>query len=347
MISASGGDESPKVPIDWRADRRLLRSIEDEIAAYNQGSYAVGSAEEEAKHGDEDDPVGRNTATALEKITLRDEIAMIDLKLAALALSSEDEIKAAQDEIRGQNKQIEAVLQVLRPGLDRLRSDLGLIRSLRAADVAGTPSAFLKDLAAQNRQFRQDLGDYDKAQRRYRQLAEQVKKQPKNDELASKAAAAGRKRRKQQAQIEKSYTSVLEKSEQRVLAAMVDFTEYSEYLGRLKDRYNRDVGFLIVYQPLAEAQAPAARKQLLENREELLSKLSQSSLELSDDDEVVFFRRQILGRLLGQAPKEAIGQTSTLPAVPEEKQAQQSAPASAPAPAPTAPPPANSGFTIH
>ena len=101
---------------------------------------------------------------------------------------------------------------------------------------------------------------------------------------------------------------------------MVDFTEYQEYLGRIKDRYNRDVGFLIVYEPVAESRVDPARKQLLENRAKLISKLDDSRAELSDDDEVLFFRRQILGRLLGQAPatsEPVVGSGSDVKAAPK------------------------------
>ncbi len=279
----------------------MRKSVEKEIAAYDA---ADANIESPVAGSDSGDDLSQKTAVALEKITLRDEIALADLKLAALPLGSIDEIKEAQDEIHKQNHEIEAVQDLVRAGLDELRSDLSLVRSLKAGDPGGVSESFLREIAAVNRSVRKDLKDFQQVQKQYAQAAEQVKKQPKNDQLASKAGALGRRKKTGQARLEKTYRGLLEKTEQRLLAVMVDFTEYLEYLGRTKDRYNRAIGFLIVYEPVPEKDLEGMRKQLLESRVKLAEKLSESRVELSDEDEVIFFRRQILGRLLGQAPEK-------------------------------------------
>ena len=252
----------------------------------------------------------------LEKMTLRDEVALNDLKLVALSFADLDEIKAAQEALYGQIREIEAVQAEIKSSLDRLRVDLALVRSLRADDPGNLSEEFIRDLAAKNRAIKKEQTEFQRIERSYNQAAEQLRRQPKNDQLASKAGALGRQRRAYQVRLEKAYSAQLEKTEHRILAIMVDFTEYSEYLGRMKDRYNRDVGFLIVYDPTAQnpalqkqagqrqaalKQAESQRQQLLEVRASLIDKLAEAQSELPDDDEVLFFRRQILARLMGQA----------------------------------------------
>jgi hypothetical protein len=296
-VRSDGSGEAGQVAIDWSSERKLRRSIGEEITAYNAAQPGLGETS-----SDTEDATGQDSEITLEKITLRDEIAMTDLKLASLALGSQDEIKQVQEEFYKQITEVDAVLRTVKRGLDQLASDLTLVRSLKSAGTADLDRDFFSDLSARNKAFGQDVSAVRKLDKKYFQLAAEVKKHPRNDQLASKAGAAGRKRKAAKSTLERSYLKLIEKTERAILAQMVDFTEYHEYLGRLKDRYNRDVGFLIVYEPVPEGQVDSTRKQLLESRAKLISKLEDGRAELSDDDEVLFFRRQILGRLLGQAP---------------------------------------------
>lgn len=320
VVQKNGGGEAGQKAIDWSSERNLRRSIGEEISAYNAAQPGLRESSSEAE-----DATGQDTEITLEKITLRDELAMNDLKIASLALGSQDEIKQVQEEFYKQISEVDAVLRTVKQGLDQLGSDLTLVRSLKSVGAADLDQDFFSDLAVRNKAFGQDLLAVRKLDKQYFQLAAEVKKHPKNDQLASKAGAAGRKRKAAKSTLERSYLRLIEKTERAILAQMVDFTEYQEYLGRMKDRYNRDVGFLIVYEPVAETRVDPARKQLLENRAKLVSKLDDSRAELSDDDEVLFFRRQILGRLLGQAPapttpESANGSGSDLKAAPQPKE---------------------------